>query len=83
MKAGNDAVTVNTKLCVASPDTLDPVTVYVVANCAPVGRPDSAPVEVLNVIPAGAAGLIEKLEIALPVDFTVNPATEPFTTVWL
>ena len=42
-----------------------------------VGVPEKEPVEVLKLIPAGAAGEIAKLAIAPPVDFTKNPvATE-------
>ena len=39
-----------------------------------VGVPVNAPVVVLNVIPAGAAGEIAKLVIAPPVELTLNPA---------
>ena len=75
--------TVNTNCCDAEPEAFVAVTVYVVADCALVGLPDNSPVEVLKDMPVGAAGLIEKLVISPPVDFTVNPAAEPFTTVWL
>jgi hypothetical protein len=34
------------------------VIVYVVADCTAVGVPDNKPVEVLNEMPAGTAGLI-------------------------
>jgi hypothetical protein len=61
---------------VAYPNEFVPVTVYVVATFSTEGLPDNTPVDVLNDIPAGAAGLIEKLEIAPPVELTVNPAIE-------
>jgi hypothetical protein len=62
---------------VTDANEFDPVTVYVVANGALVGLPDNAPVDVLKDIPVGVPGLIEKPEIAPPVEFTVNPAAEP------
>ena len=44
-----------------------------------VGVPLKAPVVVLNVMPAGAAGEIENDVIAPPVEFTVNPVARVLT----
>ena len=46
-----------------------------------VGVPVNAPVEVLKLIPAGAAGEIAKLEIAPPVEVIENPVAAVFTTL--
>jgi hypothetical protein len=69
-------------VCVGFPETFLAVTVYVVATFTTEGLPDNTPVEVLKLIPVGVAE-IEKLEIAPPVEFTVNPAAEPCLTVWV
>ena len=44
-----------------------------------VGVPLNAPVLVLKVMPAGAAGEMAKLAIAPPVDVTVKPVAAVFT----
>ena len=51
----------------------------VVAAEVAVGVPLNAPVVVLNVMPAGAAGEIAKEAIAPPVEVTVNPLAAAFT----
>ena len=79
--SGVAGITVNLNCRVALPDTFEAVTVYVVADFTTKGLPDSTPVKVLNVIPEGAAGLIEKLVISPPVELTVNPAEPPCATV--
>jgi hypothetical protein len=61
-------ITVNVNIRVALPEAFVAVIVYEVALCADVGVPESNPVEVLNVRPPGAAGDIEKLAIAPPVE---------------
>ncbi len=53
-----EVVTVKVNVLVADPDALVAVIVYVVALCLDVGVPVSKPVEVLNVVPAGAVGEI-------------------------
>ena len=80
-KAGVAGFTVNLNCRVALPDTFDAVTVYVVADFTTEGFPDNCPVEVLKDMSVGAAGLIEKLVISPPVEFTVNPAPEDCVTV--
>jgi hypothetical protein len=74
-----DEVTVNVNVLVANPDALVAVIVYVVGLCLDVGVPVSNPVEELNVVPAGAAGEMAKLEIAPPVDVMVYPEIALFT----
>jgi hypothetical protein len=39
----------------------DAVTVYVVVDCVAVGVPETTPVDVFIVSPAGSAGVIEKV----------------------
>jgi hypothetical protein len=63
---------------VADPVALVAVTVYAVAVATEVGVPESAPVEVLKLIPAGVA-LIAKLEIKPPVEEIVKPVAAMFT----
>ena len=52
-------VTVKVNVRVAEPDAFVAVTTYSVADLTVVGEPDNNPVDVLNDIPAGAAGEIE------------------------
>ena len=52
------AVTVRVNVAVAVPVAFVAVIVYAVADCTAVGVPVNKPVEVLNVKPVGAAGLI-------------------------
>ena len=52
------AVTVKVNVCVAVPVAFVAVIVYAVADCTVVGVPVNNPVDVLNVKPAGADGLI-------------------------
>ena len=52
-------MTVSVKVCVAVLVAFVAVIVYTVAPCTVVGVPDNNPVDVLNEVPAGAAGLIE------------------------
>jgi hypothetical protein len=56
---GAAEVTVRVKVCVAVLVTFVAVIVYTVADCTVVGAPDNKPVDVLNVVPAGASGSIE------------------------
>ena len=58
MKAGAVTVTVSVKVCVAVLVAFVAVIVYTVAACTVVGVPDNNPVDVLNEVPVGAAGLI-------------------------
>ena len=58
MNAGAANVTVSVNVGVAVPVAFVAVIVYAVADCTAVGVPDNKPVDVLNVNPAGAAGLI-------------------------
>ena len=58
MKAGPASVTVSVKVCVAVLVAFVAVIVYTVALCTVVGVPDNNPVDVLNKVPAGFAGLI-------------------------
>ena len=58
MKAGPANVTVRVKVAVAVPVAFLAVIVYTVALCTVDGVPDNNPVDVLNEVPAGAAGLI-------------------------
>ena len=58
MAHGTGAVTVSVNVCVAVPVAFVAVIVYAVADFTAVGVPVNKPVEVLNVKPAGAAGLI-------------------------
>ena len=51
-------MTVSVKVCVAVLVAFVAVIVYSLAPCTVVGVPDNAPVDVLNEVPAGAAGLI-------------------------
>jgi len=53
------AVTVKVNVRAAEPDAFVAVTTYSVAVLTVVGEPDNNPVDVLNDIPAGAAGEIE------------------------
>ena len=53
------AVTVSVKVAVAVPRPFVAKIVYTVAPCTVVGVPDNNPVDVLNEVPGGAAGLIE------------------------
>ena len=57
-RASNGAVTVNVKVAAEDPPLLVAVIVYVVADFAIVTCPESRPVLVLKVVPAGALGLI-------------------------
>ena len=66
------AVTVSAKVRDALPLALVAVIVYVVAPATDVGVPDSAPVEVLKLMPAGVA-LIAKLAMVPPVELMVKP----------
>jgi hypothetical protein len=52
------AVTVRVNVCVAVLVVFVAVIVYAVADCTVVGVPDNKPVDVLNVKPVGAEGLI-------------------------
>jgi hypothetical protein len=52
------AVTVRVNVCVAVLVAFVAVIVYAVADCTVVGVPDNKPVDVLNVKPVGAEGLI-------------------------
>ena len=52
------AVTVKVNVCVAVLVVFVAVIVYSVADCTVVGVPDNKPVDVLNVKPVGAEGLI-------------------------
>ena len=58
MKAGPANVTVSVKVRVAVLVAFVAVTVYTVAPCTVDGMPDNDPVNILNEVPAGAAGLI-------------------------
>ena len=58
MNAGAGAVTVSVNVAVAVPVAFVAVIVYAVADCTVVGVPVNKPVDVLNVKPAGAGGLI-------------------------
>ena len=51
-------MTVRVNVLVAVPVAFVAVIVYAVADCTVVGVPDNKPVDVLNVNPAGAGGLI-------------------------
>jgi hypothetical protein len=53
----------------------------VVAPATDVGVPVNAPVEVLKLIPAGAAGEIAKLAIAPPVEEIVKPVATVLTVL--
>ena len=59
MKAGAANVTVSVKVAVAVLVAFVAVTVYTVALCTVDGVPVNNPVDVLNEVPVGAAGLIE------------------------
>ena len=52
-------MTVSVKVCVAVPVAFVAVIVYTVPPCTVVGVPVNNPVDALNEVPAGAAGLIE------------------------
>ena len=54
----HDAVTVRVNVRVAVLVVFVAVIVYAVADCTVVGVPDNKPVDVLNVKPVGAEGLI-------------------------
>jgi hypothetical protein len=54
----HEAATVSVNVCVAVLVAFVAVIVYTVAVCTVVGVPDNKPVDVLNVKPVGAAGLI-------------------------
>jgi len=54
-----EAVTVKVNVRAAEPDAFVAVTTYSVAVLTVVGEPDNNPVDVLNTMPAGAAGEIE------------------------
>jgi hypothetical protein len=69
---------VRVNVCVVDPVALVAVIVYAVAVATEVGVPESAPVEVLKLIPAGVA-LIAKLAIKPPVDEMVKPVAAMFT----
>jgi hypothetical protein len=56
---GAELETVRVKVAVEDPDAFVPVIVYPVADLTEVGVPESKPVDVLKVRPAGAAGEIE------------------------
>ena len=58
MNAGAANVTVSVNVTDAVLVAFVAVIVYAVADCTAVGVPVNKPVEVLNVKPAGAAGLI-------------------------
>ena len=58
MNAGAGAVTVSVNVAVAVPVGPVAVIVYTVADFTAVGVPVNKPVDVLNVNPAGAGGLI-------------------------
>ena len=58
MNAGAANVTVSVNIAVAVPVAFVAVIVYAVADCTAVGAPVNKPVDVLNVNPAGAGGLI-------------------------
>jgi hypothetical protein len=58
VNAGAATVTVSVNVAVAVPVGPVAVIVYTVADCTAVGVPDNKPVDVLNVNPAGAGGLI-------------------------
>jgi len=58
VNAGAANVTVSVNVCVAVPVAFVAVIVYAVADCTAVGVPVNKPVDVLNVNPAGAGGLI-------------------------
>ena len=62
------------------PVALVAVIVYAVAVATEVGVPESAPVEVLKLIPAGVA-LIAKLAIKPPVEEIVKPVATVFTVL--
>jgi hypothetical protein len=68
---GADTVTARVNVAVAVPIAFVDVIVYTVALCTVVGVPDNNPVVVLNDVPLGADGLIEKLTIAVPVGVIV------------
>lgn len=68
---GAATVTVRVNVAVAVPIVLVAVIVYAVGLCTVVGVPDNNPVDVLNYVPVGADGLIEKLTIAVPVGVIV------------
>ena len=59
MKAGATGVTVSVKVAVAVPVAFVAVIVYTLATRTVVGVPVNNPVNSLNEVPAGAAGLIE------------------------
>ena len=52
-----------------------------VVSATVVGVPLNAPVEVLKLMPAGAAGEIAKLVISPPVELIVNPVATVFTVL--
>ena len=58
MKTGPANVTVSVKVRVAVLVAFVAVIVYTVAHCTVVGVPDNDPVQSLNEVPVGAAGLI-------------------------
>ena len=68
---GAARVTVSVNVALALPVAFVAVIVYAVADCTVVGVPVNKPVEVLNVKPAGAAGLIAYLAIVPPVEVIV------------
>ena len=68
---GVASVTVSVNVALALPVAFVAVIVYVVAVCTVVGVPVNKPVEVLNVKPAGSAGLIAYLAIVPPVEVIV------------
>lgn len=63
--------TVNVNVRVADPDAFVAVIVKAVADATVVGVPVSAPVEVLNVSPAGAAGEMEYEAIVPPAEASI------------
>ena len=64
-------MTVKANVRVAEPEAFVAVTTYSVAVFTVVGEPDNNPVDVLNDIPAGAAGEIEELATTPPEDVIV------------
>jgi hypothetical protein len=71
VKAGAIGPTVKVKVLWAVPEVFVAVIVYAVDAAISVGVPDSNPVVVLKVKPAGAAGEIAYEAIAPPVDVIV------------
>ena len=71
MEGGEAAFTVMPNVAVAEPAAFVPVIVYVTRDAAEDGVPVILPVDVLKLRPLLIVGLIEKLEIAPPVELTV------------